>query len=207
MKRIFQLVVFLIIIAAPTFIFSQDYAKSIKKHRKSHKSGLQQKFGGPLKPKDLKQLDYFPASESWVKQAKVTLINGGDLIRMATSANQEKEYRPYATLQFSHENEEFAVTVYQIADANMYKLMQDHLFLPFTDLTNGNETYGGGRYLDLKVSDIEGDTVILDFNKSYNPYCVYADGWNCPIPPKENFINVDVLAGEKDYTGKRRKRR
>jgi len=60
-------------------------------------------------------------------------------------AVQEKEYRPYATLQFSHENEEFAVTVYQIADANMYKLMQDHLFLPFTDLTNGNETYGGGR--------------------------------------------------------------
>ena len=67
------------------------------------------------------------------------------------------------------------------------------LFLHFTDKTNGSETYGGGRFLDLRIP--EGNTLVLDFNKAYNPYCAYNNGYSCPIPPKENKLKVAVRAG------------
>jgi uncharacterized protein (DUF1684 family) len=74
------------------------------------------------------------------------------------------------------------------------------LFLPFTDLTSGEESYAAGRYIDLSFSDVTGDKVVIDFNKSYNPYCAYVSGkYNCPIPPRENSLNIAILAGEKTY--------
>ena len=79
---------------------------------------------------------------------------------------------------------------------------KDYLFLPFTDLTSGKETYASGRYLDLKTDEIKNGKVTLDFNKAYNPYCAYVSGvYNCPIPPKENTLGVEVKAGEKLFTG------
>jgi uncharacterized protein (DUF1684 family) len=76
---------------------------------------------------------------------------------------------------------------------------KDHLFIPFTDGTTYTETYGGGRYIDLSVNDIKNGKIELDFNKCYNPYCAYAGGFNCPIPPVENRLPVAIKAGEKLY--------
>ncbi len=70
-------------------------------------------------------------------------------------------------------------------------------FLPFGDLTNGDSSYGTGRYLNVKVS--ENKLIELDFNKAYNPYCAYNDNFSCPIPPKENRLNVKIEAGEKTF--------
>lgn len=78
----------------------------------------------------------------------------------------------------------------------------NYLFLPFTDVSNAEETYEGGRYMDLTTGDIQNNTVLLDFNKAYNPYCAYVSGkYNCPIPPKENALPVAIKAGEKAYQG------
>jgi len=74
-----------------------------------------------------------------------------------------------------------------------------YLFLPFNDYTNYETTYGGGRYIDIQVGDIADNKVLLDFNKSYNPYCAYADGFSCPIPPSENYVHTHVLAGERVF--------
>ena len=76
---------------------------------------------------------------------------------------------------------------------------RDYLFVPFKDLTNAHETYGGGRYLDFRMKDIEGASCVLDFNKAYNPYCAYSEGYNCPIPPRENHLEVRVEAGEMGF--------
>ena len=73
----------------------------------------------------------------------------------------------------------------------------DYLFLPFTDLTNGEATYAGGRYIDLAIPD--GDTLIIDFNKSYNPYCAYNKKYSCPIVPKVNHLEIDINAGVKAF--------
>jgi uncharacterized protein (DUF1684 family) len=74
---------------------------------------------------------------------------------------------------------------------------EKYLFVPFTDLTSGKETYGGGRYLDLEVPD--GDSLEVDFNYAYNPYCAYTDGYSCPIPKPESRLSISILAGEKLY--------
>ena len=73
----------------------------------------------------------------------------------------------------------------------------DYLFLPFTDLTSGDGSYGGGRFLDTTIP--KGDTIVLDFNKAYNPYCAYNSAYSCPIPPKENDLLVRVEAGVKAF--------
>jgi uncharacterized protein len=75
----------------------------------------------------------------------------------------------------------------------------DHLFIPFTDGTTYTETYGGGRYIDLSTKDIKGDKLMVDFNKCYNPYCAYAEGYNCPIPPVENRLPISIHAGERNW--------
>jgi hypothetical protein len=74
---------------------------------------------------------------------------------------------------------------------------EKHLFIPFNDRTNGNETYGGGRFLD--VYETGTDTLIIDFNLAYNPYCAYNHKYSCPIPPEANNLELKVKAGEKKF--------
>jgi len=75
---------------------------------------------------------------------------------------------------------------------------KDYLFFPFTDLTNNASTYGGGRYIDLRIP--QGNVIVLDFNKAYNPSCAYSPKYSCPIVPGENNIDVAITAGVK-YEG------
>jgi uncharacterized protein len=76
---------------------------------------------------------------------------------------------------------------------------RDYLFIPFTDATSGTDSYGAGRYIDGTISDIRNGSLVLDFNKAYNPYCAYSAGYNCPIPPRENDLPVAIRAGERNY--------
>ncbi|WP_321538818.1 DUF1684 domain-containing protein [Flavobacterium piscinae] len=71
------------------------------------------------------------------------------------------------------------------------------MFLPFTDLTSGIESYGGGRYIDLKIQ--EGKIWTIDFNQAYNPYCAYNEKYSCPIVPEENDLKVEIKAGVKAF--------
>jgi uncharacterized protein len=70
------------------------------------------------------------------------------------------------------------------------------LFIPFRDLTSGASTYGGGRYIDTRRAN---GRVPLDFNRAYNPYCVYNYDFACPVPPAENRLTVAIEAGEKEF--------
>ena len=185
----------------------QDHAKEIKKFWKRHQTGLLQKFDGPLKPKDIKALEYYPVESKWLVKANLVRSSDPQTIEIPTSANKVKTYKTFGILYFSMNGTDVNIPVYQITGFGANKLLNDHLFLPFTDLTNGEGTYGGGRYIDLTTTMIENDYLLIDFNKAYNPYCAYADGWNCPIPPKSNFIPLEVKAGEKDYYGARRSRK
>lgn len=95
-------------------------------------------------------------------------------------------YVKYGDLYFSINGKDFKLNVFQnqelISDPEYY----NYLFLPFTDLTNGETTYSGGRYLDLRIP--EGDSILLDFNKAYNPFCAYSCDYSCPIVPAENDL-------------------
>jgi uncharacterized protein (DUF1684 family) len=117
--------------------------------------------------------------------------------QMKTSTERLPLYRPYGTLAFTLDGRKFKLPIYQNVDLIKKAGYENHLFLPFTDLTNGDETYGGGRYIDLK-GPITGP-VAIDFNVAYNPYCAYSDRYSCPIPPLENHIDAPVRAGVKKF--------
>ena len=116
-----------------------------------------------------------------------------------TSAGTEQQYFKYGKLSFSIRDTLLQLFVYQSKDLMKTKEYRSYLFVPFTDATTRDETYGGGRYLDLSVAEIVNGKLVLDFNKAYNPYCAYAKGFHCPIPPKENDLPLAIRAGEKSF--------
>ena len=118
---------------------------------------------------------------------------------MKTSGTKEKKFYRYGRIHFKLKNKSIHLTIYrsdQLMNDTAYK---NYLFLPFTDATSGRDSYGGGRYIDLSTEDIIDGKIMIDFNKAYNPYCAYASGYNCPIPPRENDIPLSIKAGEKDF--------
>jgi uncharacterized protein (DUF1684 family) len=92
-----------------------------------------------------------------------------------------------------------ALSVYRNTRLAKIPAYADYLFLPFTDETNGRETYGGGRYIDLREADFKNGSITIDFNKAYNPYCAFAGGYSCPKPPDENQLAIAIPAGEKKF--------
>src|SRR6188768_1101399 len=106
----------------------------------------------------------------------------------------------FSSIHFTINDTAVTLNIYQSQDLMTMQQYKDHLFIPFTDATSGEETYESGRYIDLEIKDIANDKVLIDFNKAYNPYCAYVSGkYNCPIPPSENRLTVTIRAGEKAF--------
>jgi uncharacterized protein (DUF1684 family) len=120
--------------------------------------------------------------------------NENKTITLETSDGREKTYTVYGTATFKLKGKKLTLDLYQPV-ATPGKTTEHRLFLPFRDGSSGDKTYGGGRYIDLDVPS--GDQIIIDFNKSYNPYCAYTDGYSCPIPPEENSLEIAIEAGIK----------
>lgn len=164
---------------------------------------LNEKFSdpdaSPLPKKELKSfsgLPFFEPDEKYRVTARFKRITA-PVVEMPTTTGRVARYQPFGTLSFNLEGEDFQLTIYRnIAfPSNANKNETVPLFLPFTDLTNGNETYGGGRYIDMDMQ--EGTEWELDFNKAYNPYCAYNETYSCPIPPAENHLETEIRAGVK----------
>jgi uncharacterized protein (DUF1684 family) len=113
---------------------------------------------------------------------------------LPTSSGKFKQYQEYGKATFELDGQSFTLTLYQSLDLMKMEKYKDYLFLPFRDLTNEKETYGGGKYMDLKIPT--GNEIVLDFNQSYQPYCAYnAFDYNCPIVPEENKLPIKIEAG------------
>lgn len=153
-----------------------------------------------VKNDDRKALQFYPANEFFRVVATFNPAMDSKWLSFPTSGKITKLFKVYGLLSFELNNKPLRLNVYQSQDLMLSEEYKNYLFLPFTDSTTGNETYEGGRYIDLSTKDIQGNEVVLDFNKSYNPYCAYVSGkYNCPIPPKENALSIAIRAGEKAY--------
>jgi len=145
-------------------------------------------------------LNYFPPNKSYRISASIRITDEAKFFMMPTSSGKPKKFRKFGVLTFTLAGRKLSLSVYQ-ADAEFLKKFPEFaglLFIPFRDNTNGNETYGGGRYTGIKMPT--GNRVILDFNLSYNPNCAYgSDKYSCPIPPKENELAVAIRAGERKF--------
>lgn len=183
---------------------AQSYSDQIAKHREGYKQDFIKESNSPLKENDLQNLHFYDADSTYKVVATVEILKNEKVFKMPTYDGTSKEFYRYAKITFDLNGNQTAMTLYKsIALANnpVYK---DLLFLPFTDETNSNETYGGGRYIDLSSKEIVNNKIEIDFNKAYNPYCAYSDGYRCPVPPEENDLQLEIKAGEKLYTGEKK---
>lgn len=155
----------------------------------------------PLKKEDLKifkSLDFFEVNANYKIRAAFELTPDSPVFELPTTTERISLYRTYGIARFILNDLLVELNIYQESTPKLG--YENHLFLPFNDATNGNETYGGGRYIDLEFPPENSETIIIDFNKSYNPYCAYNQNYSCPIPPKENRINQEILAGIKAFS-------
>ena len=154
----------------------------------------------PLKSKDLKTfegLDFFAYDSTFVVTARLKRTASTDWFDMKTTTDRLSKERVYGVLSFELEGKTFQLNVYQGEKLMKQEGFEDYLFLPFLDHTNGSSTYGGGRYIDLNIP--EGNSLVLDFNSAYNPYCAYNEKFSCPIVPRENYVDLEIKAGVKAF--------
>ncbi|MBK0368995.1 DUF1684 domain-containing protein [Flavobacterium agrisoli] len=154
----------------------------------------------PLLPEDLKNfktLDFFPIQAAYFVTAKLVKSTGEKPFEMKTSTARKPKYVKYGTVYFSIKGKKMQLNVYRNLELVQKKEYKNHLFLPFSDLTSGKESYIGGRYIDLEIP--KNNQITIDFNQAYNPYCAYNPNFSCPIVPLENDLNIAIEAGVKKF--------
>ena len=168
-----------------------------------HKLNLEyaDKEKSPLTDTDFKKfrsLDFYPVTAKYIIKARFVRNENPVPFELATTTARKPLYQKYGTLFFELDGVKCELPVYQnlesLQPGAKYK---NHIFMPFTDLTTGGESYGGGRYIDLELPFAS--EVLLDFNRAYNPYCAYNHNYSCAIPPEENDLPVAIKAGVKAY--------
>lgn len=152
--------------------------------------------------KDFDGLDFFDPDTTFRIMAKFKRTPEALPFLMPTTTGRQSEEVVYGVLEFRLNGRSHKLEVYQNQELKEQEQYRDYLFLPFADLTNGEETYGGGRYLDLSIP--VGDSILIDFNKAYNPYCAYNPKYSCPLVPKQNRLDVAIKAGVKTFEGKKK---
>lgn len=141
--------------------------------------------------KELLPLAYFPIDPEYSVPAQLEPIDDPTVLDMPTSTGTQRKMRRVGALQFTLKGQPMKLTAFVEVEAPDL----NRLFVPFSDMTSGTETYPAGRYLDLERSKT--GVYVLDFNRAYHPYCYYNPTWDCPYPPAENRLKMPVRAGEK----------
>lgn len=205
MKHLIGLAFFLLAVRLAAQSVDTGFVAGINEHRRVYRQELISETRAPLTAKDTALLDFFAPDPAWRIPARFTATPDAQPFDLYTYSGLTRLYRQYGALQFEFSGQSFTLNIYQnLTLIGRDSSFRDYLFLPFNDATNGETTYGGGRYLDFRFHDIREGILMLDFNKCYNPYCAYSDGYNCPIPPKENHLAIEVKAGERMFRGEKR---
>lgn len=179
---------------------NSEYVSGMKKDReqKDIEMMTDEKSPIPIEEKtSFKKLNYYKPNAKFRKEATFTRFDQATHFLMKTSTERLPEYSLYGVVNFSHNGKDYSLNVYQNIELVKKPGYEKHLFIPFNDKTNGKETYGGGRFMDL--TETGSDTLVVDFNLAYNPYCAYNHKYSCPIPPESNNLNIKIQAGEKKW--------
>lgn len=191
----------LIFLLLPLLAFSQKMVSkevvAVKKFQEELNAEYLNPKTSPLRGDNLsnfKEHPFFPFDIKYNVTAAFVKTKNAKPFELPTSSGKTKSYKEYGKVTFELDGKSYTLNLYQSLDLIKQKKYKDDLFLPFRDETNGKETYGGGKYMDLKIP--KGNTIVLDFNQSYQPYCAYnAYDYNCPIVPEENKLPVEIRAG------------
>lgn len=173
-----------------SYVENNQFINKIKELRIERDNYMYKSKSSPLYNSEFK-LIYFPPNIDFKVLAKIKKLKKIDTIKFLTSTGESQNFLKFAKLEFKLNKNIHELPLYKYLD----KGSKNDIFLCFTDKTNAVSTYEGGRYLDISFKNAK--RIEIDFNKAYNPYCVYDIKYSCPIPTKENFIDIEILAGEK----------
>lgn len=180
---------------------TDNYQSMIVSQRQQKEEYFATNPHSPIAPnqrgEDFPGLAHFPPDESYRFELPLAEHEEKEQITVSTSADGEQEYFRWGEFRFSINDTECSLQAFKSAPD------EPRLWVPFRDETNGDETYGAGRYIDLESDHHQTDTGtwILDFNQAYNPTCAYNEAYECPLIPMENWLDCRIEAGEKDYPG------
>lgn len=191
---------------APVILMAQSLEQEIQSYRDKQIQEMVKDEFGPLRKDQVEYVTFYPAKQDYVVTAEVEQLFNEPTFRMPTYDGTSNEYKRYGFLNFELNGKKYKLTAYQSVALFQNASYKNHLFVPFMDNTTGETSYEGGRYLDLSISDIKDGKFKIDFNKAYNPYCAYSNGYRCPQPPKDNILNAAIEAGEKKYNGPKNER-
>lgn len=203
MKRMFAICFAVLMLFAAADAQTFYGTTDLQTFREGRDKEFRNKEESPLKAEDFakfKGLNNYPFDKAFRVNAVFERTADEKYFQMPTSSGTTKKFVRYGVLTFVIGGKQQRLSVYQTDAETLAKFPEyaDLLFVPFRDPTNRTDTYGGGRYIDIK--EPKGKTVTLDLNLAYNPNCAYgSDKYNCPIPPKENTLEVSITAGEKRY--------
>lgn len=185
---------FLLVFSISTMVKAQEEQTAIEfqkeldlQYRSPEESPLKNKA------KDFKGHDYFPIDSTFRVKAQFVRSLNAIPFQMKTTGNRLPVYEKYGEAHFTIHGKEMILSIYQGHKLRETEEYKNHLSLPFTDKSNGEESYAGGRFIDLEIPD--GEFIVIDFNRAYNPYCAYTTGYSCVIPPVENDLDIKILAG------------
>lgn len=203
MKRSYVVPVLIVVAIAAFILYSlqgsktdEGYLQSVEKHR-TEVDQFMRSDGSPFEPDSLPftGLKYFPVDPKYRIKARLEPVENKKVIVLATSDGLEQKYLEYAYASFEWDGQQNRLLILELMETGPQR---GKLFLAFSDATSGSETYGAGRYLDVKKVPAA-TSVVLDFNLAYNPYCAYNDKFSCPFPPRENILQIPIKAGEMSY--------
>ena len=172
----------------------EDYTAKIAAIRAIKDESFKNDSDSPI-PADKKAtlipLAYFPIDETYAVPATLEPAAERTRIQVPTSIGKLREIERVGTLKFSLKGQQLRLTAF----LEVEEPRANRLFVPFSDLTSGTETYPAGRYMELDPTPT--GIYVVDFNIAYHPYCYYSPEYDCPLPPKENRLEVPIRAGEK----------
>lgn len=173
-----------------------DHKTEVKEWQEEMNKSFADSLTSPLTNQDRLQfqgLNFYPINIKYQVTANFERLKNEQEFGMKTTTDRRPTYIRYGIATFKIDNKEFSINIYQNVKFAQMEKYKESLFMLFTDLSSGKQSYAGGRYIDLKIPS-EGK-LIIDFNKSYNPYCAYNYKYSCPIPPEEDHFDFDILAG------------
>jgi hypothetical protein len=199
MRNWLLLTLILLIICGSVYSQNQSADYESESFRRIQDKNFRNRQTSPLLPDDFEKfagLNYFPFAENYRIQASLVKTSDIKSFLMPTSTGGSRKYLKIGVLHFKLNGKDFSLGAYR--NESRAADESSDLFVPFRDLTNGAETYGAGRYVYLRMPKA-GEKAFLDFNLSHNPNCAYNSSFACTLPPKENFLQVEIKAGEKKF--------
>ena len=194
----FGIIAAVILILIYTFADTQaneNYVDKLNKFRTEKDEFFKSSDQSPISQKEkFTKLNYYPADLTYRIRAAIELIHDTTKLKVRMTGGESEYFIKYGYATFKLQDKTHKLLL--LLQLNKED-EEDKLFLPFTDKTNGFETYGGGRYLDLDLE--KDDQIVIDFNFAYNPFCAYNDNYTCPVPPAQNQLDIEIKAGEKEF--------